>query len=54
MLDSNEIKLEKKERKFLYLGLFFFLIGIIFFIWAFFIFSNTKNYNLTLHDIISD
>lgn len=54
MLDSNEIKLEKKERKFLYLGLFFFLIGIIFFIWAFFIFSNTKNYNLTLHDIISN
>lgn len=54
MLDSNEIKLGKKERKILYSGLFFFLIGTIFFIWAFIISSNTKDYNLTLHDIISN
>lgn len=54
MLNVNEKKLEKNELKILYAGLIFFVLGFIFFIWAFYITSNTKNYNLTLHDIIKN
>lgn len=54
MLNTNEKKLGKSELKKLYAGLIFFILGIVFFCWAFYIFNNTKDYNLTLHDIIKN